>query len=36
LVFSEGRQKEPADGLWQRVDQQVRWTGAGWVRIINK
>ncbi len=37
LIFSEGRQKEPADdGQWLRVDQQVRWTGAGWARIITK
>lgn len=36
FLFSEGRRKNPADGTWSRVDQRVRWTGTGWVRILGK
>jgi len=36
LIFAEGHQPNPADGLWQRVDQRVRWTGTEWVQIIQK
>ncbi|MTJ81711.1 MAG: hypothetical protein F8N37_11930 [Telmatospirillum sp.] len=33
LIFSEGRRKDAADGLWKRVDQRVRWTANGWVTV---
>jgi hypothetical protein len=36
LTFLEGRQQDPADGLWRRVDQRVRWSDTGWLRIIEK
>ncbi len=34
LLFSEGRQRDPTDGIWRRVDQRVRWTGTEWVQIV--
>ncbi|PKU22256.1 hypothetical protein [Telmatospirillum siberiense] len=36
LLFSEGRQQNPADGQWQRLDQRVRWNGSGWIQITAK
>jgi hypothetical protein len=36
LIFSEGHRQDSADGLWQRIDQRVRWTGTEWVQIIQK
>ncbi len=34
LLFSEGRRQDPDSGGWQRDDQRVRWTGRGWVRLL--
>lgn len=36
LLFSEGRQRDPANGEWRRIDQRVRWTGTEWIQIIGK
>jgi hypothetical protein len=36
LLFSEGHQQDPADGLWHRLDQRVRWTGTEWVEIVKR
>lgn len=36
LLFYEGYQRDPADGLWRRTDQRVRWTGSEWIQIIKK
>lgn len=35
LLLSEGRQRdETTEDGWRRVDQRLRWTGKGWVRIL--
>jgi hypothetical protein len=36
LIFAEGYQRDPAEEVWRRVDQHVRWTGTEWVRLLPK